>query len=126
MKHRKRAHPTGQNTYRVWLRRACVRQAVALRVDYATADGQVWLGVVRNLSLQGMYIERTSCQGTPAATPGELLTVALVLPSGRPCKLRAAVVHSHRDGYGVQFREVHPQSCAHLARWWSSLEESAS
>ena len=54
----------------LWHPRACVRQAVALRVDYATAQGQVGLGLIRNLSLQGMYMESASGQGTPALTPG--------------------------------------------------------
>jgi hypothetical protein len=103
--------------------RACVRQAVALRVDYATAQGQVGLGLVRNLSLQGMYLESASGHGTPEMTPGDLLTVAFVLPSGRPCKLRAVVIHSNRHGYGVQFREGHLQSLAHLSNYWSALED---
>ena len=55
-----------------WHPRACVRQAVALRVDYVTAQGQVGLGLIRNLSLKGMYMESTSGHGTPAMTPGDL------------------------------------------------------
>jgi hypothetical protein len=106
-----------------WHPRACVRRAVTLRVDYATAQGQVGLGLVRNLSLQGMYMESTSCHGTPEVTPGDLLTVAFVLPSGQPCKLRAVVIHGGRHGWGVQFREGHPQSLANLSSYWSALEE---
>jgi hypothetical protein len=56
MKHRKRHHTADQNASRAWHPRASVRQAVTLRVDYATADGRVWLGLIRNLSLQGMFI----------------------------------------------------------------------
>ena len=83
-----------------WHPRACVRRAVTLRVDYATAQGQVGLGLVRNLSLQGMYMESTSRHGTPEVTPGDLLTVAFVLPSGQPCKLQAVVIHGGRHGVG--------------------------
>jgi hypothetical protein len=119
----KRRAPTVRSARTPWHTRACVRQAVALRVDYATAQGQVGLGLVRNLSLQGMYLESASGHGTPEMTPGDLLTVAFVLPSGRPCKLRAVVIHSNRHGYGVQFREGHLQSLAHLSNYWSALED---
>jgi len=114
---------TARSVRTPWHPRACVRQAVALRVDYVTAQGQVGLGLIRNLSLQGMYMESTSGHGTPEMTPGDLLTVAFVLPSGRPCKLRAVVIHGDRHGCGVQFREGHPQSLAHLSNYWSALED---
>jgi hypothetical protein len=100
-----------------------VRQAVALRVDYATAQGQVGLGLARNLSLQGMYMESASGHGTPELTPGDLLTVAFVLPAGRPCKLQAVVIHGDRRRFGVQFREGHPQSLTHLSNYWSALAD---
>jgi hypothetical protein len=80
----KRRAPAARSARTPWHTRACVRQAVALRVDYATAQGQVGLGLVRNLSLQGMYLESASGHGTPEMTPGDLLTVAFVLPSGVP------------------------------------------
>lgn len=119
----KRRAPAARSARTPWYPRACVRQAVALRVDYATAQGQVGLGLIRNLSLQGMYMESTSDHGTPEMTPGDLLTVAFVLPSGRPCKLRAVVIHSGRHGCGVQFREGPPQSLAHLSNYWSTLAD---
>jgi hypothetical protein len=113
-----------RNARKPWYPRACVRRAVTLRVDYATAQGGLGLGIVRNLSLQGMYIENASRHVVHEVTPGDLLTVAFVLPSGRPCKLPAVVVHGNRHGWGVQFREGHPQALANLASYWSSLEES--
>jgi PilZ domain-containing protein len=103
-----------------WRPRACVRRDVTLRVDYASTDGQGWQGLIRNLSLQGMYIDTVSCQVTPALTPGDRLTVAFVL---RPCKLRALVIHGGRHGWGVQFLEGYPQSFAHLASYWSAAEK---
>jgi hypothetical protein len=106
-----------------WHPRACVRQAVTLRVDYATADGQVWLGLIRNLSLQGMYIDSALRHVAHEVAPGNLITVTFVLPSGRPCKLRAIVIHGGGRGCGVEFLEVPPQSLAHLSSYWSSLEE---
>src|SRR5215831_5905449 len=107
---------------RLWHPRACIRRAVTLRVDYVSADGRVWLGLVRNLSPQGMYIDSAVRHVTHAVTPGDLLTVAVVLPSGWPCKLRAVVIHSDRYGCGVQFREGPPQALATLVHYWTSLE----
>jgi hypothetical protein len=58
-------------------------------------------GVVRDLSLQGMYIDSALCHFVPEVAPGTLLTGALVLPSGRPCKRCAIVIHGGRRGCGV-------------------------
>ena len=40
-------------------------------------------GLVRNLSLQGMYIDSVLRHVAHEVAPGNLLTVAFVLPSGR-------------------------------------------
>jgi PilZ domain len=96
-----------------------------LRVDYATADGRGWLGVVRNLSLHGMYIDSALRHVAHEVASGNLLTVAFVLPSGRPCKLCAIVIHCDRQGCGVAFQEGSPQARAHLASYWSALENAA-
>ena len=114
-----------RNARTAWESRACVRRAVSLRVDYATADGRVWLGVARNFSRQGMYIESALRHVAHEVAPGNLLTVAFVLPSGRPCKLRGIVIHCKPRGCGVEFLEGHPRSLAHLASYWFSLKESA-
>ena len=125
MKHHKRHDTADQSARWLWHRRACVRRAVTLRVDYATADGRGWLGVVRNLSLQGMYIDSALCHVAHEVAPGNLLTVAFVLPSGRPYKLRAIVIHCDRRGCGVEFLEESPQALAHLAHAGLSLEAEA-
>ena len=95
--------PDQEGTRTPWHARACVRQAVTLRVDYATADGRAWLGLVRNLSLQGMYIDSALRHVAHEVAPGTLLTVAFVLPSGRPCKLRAIVIHAVAVGVACSF-----------------------
>jgi hypothetical protein len=64
-----------------------------------------------------MYIDSALRHVAHEVAPGNLLTVAFVLPSGRPCKLRAIVIHSGRCGCGVQFVEGPPQSLAHLAHY---------
>ena len=97
-----RGHDTAdQSGHRPWHPRACVRRAVTLRVDYATADGRGWQGIIRNLSLQGMYIDSALRHVAHEVAPGNLLTVAFMLPSGRSCKLRAIVIHDGRCGCGV-------------------------
>jgi hypothetical protein len=123
MQHHPHHHTAVQNAWRPWHPRTCGRRAVTLRVDYATANGRGWLGLVRNISLQGMYIDRVSCQVMPTVSPGDLLTVAFVLPSGQPCKLHAIVIHGDSRGCGVQFCEGHPQSFAHLASYWYAPEK---
>jgi hypothetical protein len=110
------------STCRSWHPRACVRRAVTVRMDYATADGRGWLGVVRNLSLQGMYIDSALRHVAHEVAPGNLLTVAFLLPSGRPCKLRAIVIHGDGQGCGVQFLEGPLPSLAHLAHYGLSLD----
>ena len=111
-----------RNARTPWHPRACVRRPVTLRVDYATADGRGWLGLVRNLSRQGMFIDSALRHVAHEVAPGNLLTVAFVLPSGRPCKLRAIVIHCSRRGCGVEFLEGPPPSLAHLAHSGLSLE----
>ena len=114
-----------RNAHTAWESRACVRRAVSLRVDYATADGRVWLGLARNFSRQGMYIESALRHVAHEVAPGNRLTLAFVLPSGRPCKLRAIIIHCEHRGCGVEFLEGQSQSLAHLASYWFSLKESA-
>ena len=116
-------HRSRRNVHTPWHPRACVRRPVTLRVDYATADGRGWLGVVRTLSLQGMYIDSALRHVAHEVAPGNLLTVAFVLPSGRPCKLRAIVIHGNGRGCGVQFLKGSPSSLAHLAHYGLSLDE---
>jgi hypothetical protein len=69
-----------------------------------------------------MYIDSALRHVAHEVTPGDLLTVAVVLPSGRPCKLRAVVIHCDRHGCGVQFRPGHSPALAHLAHYWASLQ----
>jgi hypothetical protein len=111
-----------RNARKLWHPRACERRAVTLRVDYATADGRVWLGLVRNLSVQGMYIDSALRHVAHEVAPGTLLTVTFVLPSGRPCKLRAIVIHGDGRGCGVQFLEGPPPSLTHLVHYGLSLD----
>ena len=80
------------------------------------------MGLVRNLSVHGMSIDSALRHVAHEVAPGDLLTVVFVLPSGRPCKLRALVIHCDRQGCGVQFRHEHAQALAPLAHYWVSLD----
>jgi hypothetical protein len=96
MQHRTRHRqhsPTDQDARKSWHPRTCGRRNVALRVDYATRDGRVWLGLVRNLSLQEMFIDSALRHIAHEVAPGNFITVAFVLPSGQACQLRAIVIH---------------------------------
>ncbi len=115
---------TSKNARTPWHPRACVRRPVTVRVDYATADGRGWLGLVRNLSRQGMFIDSALRHVAHEVAPGILLTAAFVVPSGRPCKLRAIVIHGGPRGCGVEFLQGSPQALDNLASYWSSLEEA--
>ena len=95
-----------------------------MRVDDAPADGRGWLGLIRNLSRQGMYSDSALRHGAHEVAPGTLLTVAFVLPSGQPCKLRGIVIHGDGWGCGVEFLEGHPRALGNLARDWSSLADA--
>jgi hypothetical protein len=103
-----------------WHPRASLRRAVTFRVDYVTAQGKVLMGMIRNLSLQGMYVESVGRRVAPEVVRGDLMTAACVLPSGQPCTLRAVVVHCDRHGCGVQFRHASPHALAHLSHYWAS------
>jgi predicted nuclease with RNAse H fold len=81
------------------------------------------MGMVRNLSLQGMSIDSALRHAVHEVAPSALLTVAVVLPSGWPYTRRAIVIHCDRQGCGVQFRQEHPQALAHLSYYRASLDE---
>ena len=79
-------------------RRINPRRDVSLRVDYTDHQGRAWFGLARNLSIGGMFLEYT-----PELSIGDTITTAFVLPSGRPYRLQAEVVHCNRAGAGLSF-----------------------
>lgn len=79
-------------------RRLFPRRDVSLRVDYTDNNGRAWLGLARNISIGGIFLEYT-----PELSLGDTITTAFVLPSGRPYRLRARVVHCNADGAGLIF-----------------------
>lgn len=81
-------------------RRINPRRDVSLRVDYTDQTGRAWFGLARNLSIGGMFLEYT-----PELSVGDTITTAFVLPSGRPYRLVAQVVHCNRAGAGLSFSQ---------------------
>ena len=79
-------------------RRLHPRRDVSLRVDYTDKAGRAWFGLARNLSIGGMFLEYT-----PELSVGDTITTAFVLPSGRPYRLQARVVHRNHAGAGLSF-----------------------
>ena len=77
------------------------------RVDSVNGRGEVAMGVARNVSLGGAFIETDL-----RLCSGELMVVTFEL-LGRPFKLQAEVVRVMENGFGVRF-SVDPQQQANL------------
>ncbi len=73
------------------------RVDVTFRVDGVNSRGEAAMGVARNVSAGGAFIETDL-----HLLPGELMTMTFEL-LGRPFKLQAEVVHVMEAGFGVRF-----------------------
>ena len=83
------------------------RIEAVFRVDSANSRGEVAMGMARNVSLGGAYIETDL-----RLLPGELMIVTFEL-LGQPFKVQAEVVRVMESGFGVRF-SVDPQQQAQL------------
>ena len=77
--------------------RTHARVDVAFRVDGVNSRGEAAMGVARNVSAGGAFIETDL-----HLLPGELMTITFEL-LGRPFKLQAEVVCVLEMGFGVRF-----------------------
>ena len=77
--------------------RAHERVDVTFRVDGVNSRGEAAMGVARNVSAGGAFIETDL-----HLLPGELMTITFEL-LGRPFKLQAEVVRVMEAGFGVRF-----------------------
>jgi hypothetical protein len=82
-------------------RRAHSRKPVYFRVDVLNEKGHVSMGLMKNLSLGGMFVEQT-----PGLALGETLTTAFALPDGQPFKTKAEVVRVEPSGCGIKFVDL--------------------
>ena len=73
------------------------RVDVTFRVDGMNSRGEASMGVARNVSAGGAFIETDL-----HLLPGELMTITFEL-LGRPFKLQAEVVRVLQGGFGVRF-----------------------
>ncbi|RMF89356.1 MAG: PilZ domain-containing protein [Nitrospinota bacterium] len=79
-------------------RRHAPRKGVTLRVDYVDEGGRANIGMARNLSPGGLFLEPST-----TLSPGETLALAFSLPTGEPVKGKARVVHRQNGGVGLCF-----------------------
>jgi hypothetical protein len=77
--------------------RAHERVDVAFRVDGINSRGEAVMGVARNVSAGGAFIETDL-----HLLPGELMTITFEL-FRQPFKLQAEVMHVLEAGFGVRF-----------------------
>jgi hypothetical protein len=107
-------------------RRSHPRHDAVCRVDYADPKGRAWLGLIKNLSLDGMFVEHA-----PGLAIGDTVVTAFTLPGGPPFKLRAKVTRVTPEGAGLRFvgfwgreEDHYPDSleayCAALYKAWLS------
>jgi hypothetical protein len=82
------------------------RVDVIFRVDGANSRGEAAMGIARNVSAGGAFIETDL-----HLHPGELMTITFEL-LGRPFKLQAEVVHIMEAGFGVRFYVDRQQQAA--------------
>ena len=82
------------------------RVDVAFRVDGVNSRGEAAMGVARNVSAGGAFIETDL-----HLHAGELMTITFEL-LGRPFKLQAEVVHIMEAGFGVRFYVDRQQQAA--------------
>jgi hypothetical protein len=82
-------------------RRRNPRKSVHLRVDFVDGRGYVAMGLARDISLGGMFVEHTA-----GLSSGETITATFTLPTGQPFKTRAEVVRVNTAGFGMKFVDL--------------------
>jgi hypothetical protein len=93
--------PAAREEQSVEERRKYPRKPVYFRVDFMDAKGQVSMGLAKNLSLGGMFVEQAS-----GLSLGETITAAFALPDGQPFKTKAEVVRVDATGFGLKFVDL--------------------
>jgi len=78
------------------------RVDVTFRVDGMNSRGDAAMGLARNVSLGGAFIEMAL-----SLVPGERMTITFAL-QGRPFKFQAEVIRVMQTGFGVRF-SIDPQ-----------------
>lgn len=79
------------------------RVEATFRIDGVNSRGEVAMGIARNVSAGGAFIETDL-----RLVPGEMMTVTFEL-LGQPFKMHAEVVRVFEGGFGVRFHQDTPQ-----------------
>lgn len=82
-------------------RRKHPRRGVYCRVDFTNSQGHASMGLARNVSLGGMFVEHAG-----GVTVGEVIMAAFTLPNGQPFKTRAEVIRVDHAGFGLRFVDL--------------------
>jgi hypothetical protein len=83
-------------------RRKNSRKSGHFRVDFVDGRGRVSMGLAKDLSLGGMFVEQAT-----GLSPGEMITATFTLPTGQPFKTRAEVVRVNPTGFGMKFVDLY-------------------
>jgi hypothetical protein len=85
-------------------RRHQTRQEVSCRVDYADSKRSMGIGLITNLSRDGLFMDYV-----PGLATGEAVTAAFRLPGSPPFKLRGVVKWVNTQGAGLKFEGLSQQ-----------------
>jgi hypothetical protein len=83
-------------------RRQYPRKSVYFRVDFVNTQGNASMGLAKNLSLGGMFVEHAA-----GLSLGEIITATFTLPTGQPFRTRVEVVRVDTAGCGMKFVDLH-------------------
>lgn len=91
-------------------RRCQTRQEVSCRVDYADSKRSTGVGLITNLSRDGLFMDYV-----PGLATGDTVTAAFRLPGSPPFKLRGVVKWANTQGVGLKFEALSQQVIGILA-----------
>ncbi len=86
-------------------RRHHPRREVSCRVDYADTKRSTGVGLITNLSMDGLFMEYV-----PGLATGDTVTAAFRLPGSPPFKLKGVVKWIHTQGAGLKFEGLSRQA----------------
>ena len=78
--------------------RAHARYDVSCRIDYVDPNGNAGLGLIRDVSREGIYVDFTS-----GLQVGDIMTASFTLPDSPPVRLRVRVMRLTKSGAGLKF-----------------------
>ena len=86
-------------------RRHHPRREVSCRVDYADTKRSTGVGLITNLSMDGLFMDYV-----PGLAAGDTVTAAFRLPGSPPFKLKGVVKWVNTQGAGLRFEGLSRQA----------------